>query len=67
MKHFKNIKSTKERTYKMQNESMQCAQCGTKINETNDFFQLNLFWKIKKKPDMKNFCSLSCVEKWCQD
>jgi len=67
MKHFKSIAPVKEKPYKHQNESIVCIQCGERIDMQKDFFQLNMFWKIKKKPDIKNFCSLTCVRDWCKD
>jgi hypothetical protein len=67
MKNFKEISPSKNRLYKIQNESVECAHCGTEINKEKDHFQLSLFWTIKKKADIKNFCSLDCVREWCRD
>ncbi|MBD3259136.1 hypothetical protein GF371_00735 [Candidatus Woesearchaeota archaeon] len=54
----------KKITYKKQNDYIKCSHCSQKINEGCDFFTLELHWKIKKAPDVKNFCSLSCLNKW---
>jgi hypothetical protein len=57
----------KAKPYKMQNQSIICEMCHSVIDREKDFFKLELNWAIKKKADIKNFCSLRCVKEWCTD
>ncbi|MBW3013028.1 hypothetical protein KY325_04905 [Candidatus Woesearchaeota archaeon] len=56
----------KKITYKRQNDYIKCSHCSQVIDQENDYFILNLHWKIKKGPDVKNFCSLNCLNKWAK-
>jgi len=68
MSHFQTIKANATgKSYKVKNSQTECAHCGNKIEKAEDFFKLNLHWKIKKNPDEKYFCTISCIKEWCKE
>ncbi|MCX6709463.1 MAG: hypothetical protein NTV63_00705 [Candidatus Woesearchaeota archaeon] len=66
MKYFKKItteEGSNSKTWKS-TEKVICTYCKKEIDKKRDYFELKAYWKIKNKPDTRNFCSLRCLKKW---
>ena len=64
MRYFESIKKADSGKHWKSQKKMKCSYCGKAINPKEDHIILRVYWKIKKRYDIKYFCSMDCLQSW---